>query len=120
MLGQEIERMLKADKSGHYQFVKWWRKENDFLDYDLIDSFMAQLSDSEEIDGIELLTMDDMWREVQRVAGERVKKVHEKSGDKVEWAHEGKTGLHKEVCVYCPETLMSIFDVETRGNPVDS
>ena len=37
MLGREIERMLKADTSGHYQFVKWWRKENDFLDYDLVD-----------------------------------------------------------------------------------
>ena len=120
MLGLEIESMLKADRSGHYQFVKWWRKENDFVDYDLIDNFMARLSDSEEFDGIELLTMDDMWQEVQRVAGARVKKIHEKSGDSVEWEHAGKTGIHRKVCVYCPETLMTIFDVETRGNPVDS
>jgi len=36
----------------------------------------------------------------------------------VEWVHKGKDGLHTEVCVYIPATLMQIFDVETRGNPV--
>ena len=116
----EIVKILKAKRSENHCFVKWWRKENDFLDYDLIDRFMEQLSSSEEIDGIELLTLDEMWHEVQRVAGIRVKLLREESGDKVEWAHEGKTGPHREVCAYCPETLMSIYDVETRGNPVDS
>ena len=120
MRRMEIERMFKERKSPDHHFVKWWRKENDFLDYDLIDRFLDNLSAGEEIGGIDLLTMNDMWHEVQRIGGTRVKLIHEKSGDKVEWAHKGKTGVHKEVCVFCPETLLTIYDVETRGNPVDS
>jgi len=120
MKGTEIERALKATMSEKHCFVKWWRKENDFLDYDLIDRFLDNLSSGEEISGMDLLTMDDMWGEVKRVGGTRVKLVHEKSGDKVEWLHLGKKGLHKDVCVYCPETLLTIYDVETHGNPVDS
>jgi hypothetical protein len=120
MRGMEIERALKANMAENHRFVKWWRKENDFLDYDLIDRFLDNLSSGEEISGMDLLTMDDMWHEVKRVGGTRVKLVHEKAGDKVEWLHLGKEGLHKDVCVYCPETLLTIYDVETRGNPVDS
>jgi xanthine/CO dehydrogenase XdhC/CoxF family maturation factor len=120
MKKNEIEKILKAEISKNPRFIKWCRKENDFLDYDLIDRFMAKLSSNEEFEGVELLTMDEMWQEVQRICGTRVKLVLEKSGDKVEWEHPGKTGVHKEVCVYCPETLLTIFDVETRGNPVDS
>jgi hypothetical protein len=120
MNGQEIKEMIKNQKSVNHCFIKWWRKENDFLDYDRIDRFMERLSGDEEFGGIELMTMDEMWLEVQRVAGTRVKMVNEKSGNKVEWEHVGKTGMHKQVCEYCPETLMTIYDVETRGNPVDA
>ena len=102
------------------RFVKWWRKEEDFLDYDLLDRFMTNSSEEEEIGGIELLTMDDMWHEVERVSGTRVKLVHTGSRDRVEWVHKGKSGIHAEVCDYTPETLMTIYDVETGGNPVDS
>lgn len=120
MRGWEIENVLKERKTLDHQFVKWWRKEEDFLDYDLIDRFLKNLSATEEIGGVDLLTMDDMWNELKRVGGTRVKLLHDKSGDQVEWVHEGKAGVKKEVCVYCPETLLTIYDVETRGNPVDS
>ena len=120
MNGREIEKKLKEERTVNHQFVKWWRKEEDFLDYDLIDRFMNNLSLKENVGGIDLLTMDDMWHELKRVGGSRVKLVHEKSGDKVEWIHAGKQGAYKEVCIFSPETLLTIFDVETRGNPVDS
>lgn len=117
MRGLEIERALKERMSDNHRFVKWWRKENDFLDYDLIDRFLDNLSVSEEIGGLDLLTLDEMWDEVKRVGGTRVNLVHsKKKGDTVEWMHAGK----KDVCVYTPETLITIYDVETRGNPVDS
>ncbi|RII29431.1 MAG: hypothetical protein CXR30_12445 [Geobacter sp.] len=120
MRGREIESALKEQRRDDHRFVKWWRKEEDFLDFDLIDRFVNNLSSNEEIGGIDLLTMDDMWSELKRVGGTRVKLVHEKSGDKVEWVHPGKQGIHTEVCTYCPETLLTIYDIETRGNPVDS
>lgn len=119
MTGREILNMLKERRTDDHCFVKWWRKEEDFLDFDLLDRFENNLSSSEEIGGVDLLTMDEMWDELKRIGGERVNLVRDKAGDTVEWVHEGKQGVHKEVCIYCPETLLTIYDVETRGNPVD-
>ena len=114
MTAREINKQIEEQRTENQHFVKWWRKENDFLDYDLIDRFLENLSSSTELGGIELLTMDDMWSELQRFAGTRVKK----NGDQVEWEHHGKTGTHTQVCMYTPETIMAIFDVESKGNPV--
>ena len=74
---------------------------------------------NKELGGLDLLTMDDMWNELKRITGTRLKLVHDTSGDKVEWVHQGKTGTTNQVCDYTPETLMTIFDVETKGNPPD-
>lgn len=116
MRGREILKTLEQLKSDEHRIVKWWRKENDFADYDLIERFEATAGPSEEIEGFDLLTLEEMWDEVKRVSGNRVKLVHELKGDRVEWEHLGKT----EVCVYTPETVLHIFDAETRGNPICS
>jgi len=115
----DIIKTLDEKRDVNYRFVKCWRKEEDFLDYDLIDRFLENTKGSEEFGGIDLLTMDDMWNEVRRVGGTRVTLLHDNNGDKVEWVHKGKTGLNTNVCAFTPETLMEIFDVETKGNPVD-
>lgn len=120
MRGNEAIAALNKRRTEKDCFVKWWRKEEDFLDYDLIDRFVENTSGGEEIGGIDLLTMDDMWNEVRRVGGSRVTLLHGTNGDRVEWIHKGKTGVQKNVCAFTPETLMQIFDVETKGNAVDS
>jgi len=120
MRGSEVIKTLNERRTDKYCFVKWWRKEEDFLDYDLIDRFLDNAKGTEEFGGIDLLTMDDMWKEVRRVSGSRVTLLHDPNGDRVEWVHKGKTGIRKNVCAFTPETLMEIFDVETKGNPVDS
>lgn len=120
MRGEEFLTTLNKQRTDAHRFVKWWRKENDFLDYDLIDRFVNTARLGEDIGGMELLTMDEMWDQVKRVGGTRVKLVHEIRGDRVEWVHMGKRGTETEVCAFTPETIMHIFDVETRGNPVDS
>ena len=119
MRSHDIIQTINEHQSEKYCFVKCWRKEEDFLDVDLIDRFLENTKATEEFGGIDLLTMDDMWNEVRRVSGSRVTLLHDKNGDKVEWVHKGKTGLRKNVCAFTPETLMEIFDVETKGNPVD-
>jgi hypothetical protein len=118
--GREILKTINERRTAEDRFVRWWRKEEDFLDYDLIDRFVANSTGNEEIGGIDLLTMDEMWKLVKNVGGSRIRLVHTTSGDTVEWVHEGKRGVKTEVCAYTPETLMTIFDVETHGNPVDS
>jgi hypothetical protein len=116
----EILQQIKRQRTDKHHFVKWWRIEDDFLDYDLIERFIANASET-EMAGFELLTMDDMWSEIKRIAGERVTFKHDPSGGvgSVEWVYEGKSGVKKQTCLYTPETLMTIFDVETKGNPVD-
>jgi hypothetical protein len=118
--GREILETINERRTDKHRFVRWWRKEEDFLDYDLVDRFVANSSDNEEIGGIDLLTMDDMWKVVKKVGGSRIKLVHSTGGDTVEWVHEGHRGVKTEVCSFTPETLMTIFDAETHGNPVDS
>jgi len=118
MKGREIYSTVVNLRTDEHRFVKWWRKENDFVDYDLIDRFVDNVESSEEIGGLDLLTMDEMWDAVTRLVGNRVKLVREPKGDRIEWSRKGKDGMHSEVCIYTPETVMHIFDVETRGNPV--
>lgn len=115
----EMLKMIEERRNENHCFVKFWRKENDFVDYDLIERFVENAGSNKELGGIELLTMNDMWNELKRIAGTRVKLIHDTTGDNVEWVHEGKTGTTTQVCGYTPETLMTIFDVETKGNPVD-
>lgn len=120
MRGQDIFKALNERRTENFCFVKSWRKEEDFIDYDLIDRFLENIKTTDEFGGIELLTMDDMWNEVRRVSGLHVTLLHGTDGDRVEWVHRGKTGVHRNLCAYTPETLMEIFDVETKGNPIDS
>ncbi|OGU15950.1 MAG: hypothetical protein A2076_04715 [Geobacteraceae bacterium GWC2_53_11] len=120
MRGREIIAALNERRGEKDCFVKWWRKENDFLDYDLIDRFVANTGGTDEIGGLDLLGMDDMWNEISRIGGTRVTLLHDADGDKVKWVHQGKTGQRINVCSFTPETLMEIYDVETKGNPVDS
>lgn len=119
MRESEILKMIEERRNENHHFVKWWRKEDDFLDYELIERFIENAGSNKELEGFELLTMDDMWNELKRIAGVRVKLMHDTAGDKVEWVYKGKTGTKTQVCTYTPETLMSIFDVETKNNPVD-
>lgn len=120
MRGYEIYTALEKLRSDEHRFVKWWRKENDFVDYDLIDRFRNNAEHAEEIAGFDLLTMDEMWDAVKRVVGNRVKLIKDQKGEVLEWDHLGKEGKHTEVCAYTPEAVMHIFDVETRGNPIGS
>lgn len=119
MRGMEVIQALDKRRNDEHCFVTWWRKENDFLDYDLIDRFVNTMRLSDEIGGFDLLTMDEMWEKVAQLSGTRVTLIHDKDGDRVKWVHKGKTGTHVNECAYTPETVLEIFDVETKGNPVD-
>lgn len=118
MRGREALKTIYENRNEKQLFVKWWRKENDFLDYDLVDRFMRNASDGEEIGGVELLTMDDMLAEVKRVTAGRVTLLHDSHGDRVQWVHRVKNELRTDYCAYNPAALMAIFDVETNDNPV--
>lgn len=118
MRGRDAMKLVETERRPDQVFVKWWHKENDFLDYDLVERFMREAKDGEEIGGIELLTMDDMWREVKRVVGNRITLMHEGVHDRIRWMHKVRNEMHTDYCAYSPTALLAIFDVETHGNPV--
>jgi hypothetical protein len=116
MKGQEIIKQVKEQSRPDHAFIKWWRKENDFLDYDLLARFLRNFKASEEISGFELLGIEPMWQELLRITAGRVTKSEKGGAEVISW--EKKTG-EKQECLFSPESIITIYDVETKGNPVD-
>jgi hypothetical protein len=116
MRGTEIVKAVREQKRSDQQFIRLWRKEEDFLDYDLIERFMDNAGSDQEFGGFDLLTMDEMLPQVEKVCGKRFA-ITQKSGEKlIEW--ERKSGGQR-VCPYTPRTVIDILDSETRGTIVD-
>ena len=116
MTGKEIVEQIKAQRKENHAFIKWWRKEEDWIDYDLIDRFVATAREDEVIDGFELVGIDNLWEQLQRLCPGRVTKDKKDGQDIVVWE---KTDGKKKECVFIPLSLLEILDAETRGNLVD-
>lgn len=119
MRGRELMNRLHGQAVVDHPFIRWWRIENDFLDYDLVERFRSRLAKDEEFGGFDLLTMDEMWTELKRVTGERVCRCHmSRSGEMIEWQHLEADGMHTDMLPYTAETMLTIYDAETRDNPL--
>jgi hypothetical protein len=116
MTGDEIAKQIAGQRTAEKFFIKWWRKEEDWLDFDLIDIFLQNVTPDEEIGGFDLLDMEEMWQYVQRVAATRVARTNKKNEEVIEWRKKSGEEL---VCPFTPDTLIRIFDVESHGNFVD-
>ncbi len=116
MRGTEIVAQVKAQRQPDQHFIRVWRREEDFLDYDLIERFLAQVASGHEFGGYDLLTMEEMLAQVERMCGRRVT-VTQRTGEKlVEWQRGDGS---RQVCPFTPHTLMTILDSETRGTVID-
>jgi len=119
MRGLELMRRLEGEAATDHPFIRWWRPENDFLDYDLLDHFRSSLGKEDEYGGFELLTMNEMWNELRRVAGDRVEHYRTtKRGDVIEWRHLEMNGMMTDIFPYTADAMLTIYDAETRDNPV--
>jgi len=113
MKGAEIVRELQAYSGNRHLFIKWWRKENDFADYELVGSFLRQKIDELEFDGYQLLDMNQMWSLLKRHAAERVDIAQRGGKQLLVWQHADGS---KESLPFNAETLLEVFDAETRGD----
>jgi len=116
MIGNEILKQIKERRAADHRFIKWWRKEEDWLDFDLLDAFIANIDPTEELGGFDLLTMDEMWENLEKVTSSRVEREKKRGEDVIVWRN--KAG-EERVCPYNAESMMTIFDVETHGDVVD-
>jgi hypothetical protein len=121
MKASEIIIEIRKNKVDEKNFIKWWRKENDFVDYELVETFISTTNPNQEFAGYEILDLQGMWETLQSATPQRV--TREKRGHKevIVWRHLADDGTEKtEVCSFSPLNVMSIFDAETRGDVVDS
>jgi hypothetical protein len=116
MIGDEILKQIKDRRTDAHQFIKWWRKEEDFLDFDRIDSFIENIEPGEEIGGFDLFTMEEMWENLEKVTSSRVERTKKRGEDVIVW--QKKSG-EEQVCPFNAESVMTIFDVETHGDLID-
>ncbi len=117
MKGRDILKELKKTRDPSLGFIKWWRKENDFVDYELIENFLRDAREDQDFAGYELLTKEEMWRILKEVRPEGVELDKRRGEEVILWDRAG--GKDAQVCPYTAASIMTIFDVETRGNVID-
>ena len=116
MTGTDILRELEEMKSNKFKFIKWWRRENDFCDFELLDDFKKTVKGDQEFAGYDLLTTEEMWEELKSQAGDHVSLDKAHGRDVIRWERPEKP---PQVCPFTADSIMTIFDAETKGNVID-
>ena len=118
MTGKDILKEITQQQVVDQHFIiKWWRKENDFIDYELIDNFLGHLEPEHEFGGFELLDIEMMWQRLADASPTGVCRDHRASGEFILWRRDAGGGeMVVESYPYTPESLVSVFDMETRGD----
>jgi hypothetical protein len=123
MQGHQLAKKIRSDREAKPNniFIKWWRKEEDYIDFDLVARFLDNLKDSTEIAGFELIDQDEMWRTIERRCSGRVSKVQRDGRWVLLWNPPEGAEVEERLpeYPYTPETLLKILDVETNYNYVD-
>lgn len=120
MTGKELLQQVEQQKKESHCFIKWWRKENDFVDIELMDMFCDSVKEDEQFGGFELLDMEQLWRIVEKQCQGRVRREVQNWNEIIVWERMDKTGAKRSIqCFFAPEFLAQVFDVETRGNYIE-
>lgn len=121
MTGNELMNQLEQLRKERHYFIKWWRKENDFVDIELLDSFCESVKAGDQFEGFALLDMEQLWEIVSKLCGPRVKRTQQDGHEVLIWERLDNKGAKRNIsCSFAPEFLLQIFDVETRGNYIES
>lgn len=120
MNGIDLLREVDRQRGNGHQFIKLWRKENDFVDIELIDLFRDSVSAGDVFGGFELLDMEQMWHIVSKLCPGRVSRRVFDDHESIIWDRKDRNGVTRSMrCSFAPEFLIQIFDVETRGNYIE-
>lgn len=122
MQGLGLKKQISDERGAHPEkvFIKWWRKEEDYIDFDLVARFLENFDLRTEIAGYELIDQEEMWRTIERRAEGRVRRVEKDGKWVVIWNPPADAEVEKlSEYPYNPETLLTILDAETNYNYVD-
>jgi len=119
MTGQDLISRVRQESKTDAKFIRWWRKENDFADYQLLSDFEQGVLPGVEYGGFELLTLEQMWQALQSFCPDKVSRKIVDEHEMIVWNHTTSDGEeNRYVCPLTAKTIMDIFNVETRGNPI--
>jgi len=119
MKASEIRQELGREKVDGSCIIKWWRKENDFVDYELVETFVATAEPNQEFAGYEILDRAAMWEALRQVTPDHVSREKRGGAEVIVWRHQLEDGAEKtEVCPFSTQNLLAIFDAETGGDVV--
>jgi hypothetical protein len=119
MDGRAILAQVERQRLPGHRFIKWWQREHDFINFELLSAFEERIRHDGEInllEGFELLDTEQMWNELRQRFPDRVAREKRTKGEYLVWRRPGKDTRE---CHFSPENLMTVFDVETRGVVVD-
>ncbi len=117
MRGSEILKELEQLPDSGKAFIRWWRRENDFADYELVDDFRKRTEGTQEFGGYELLDVEEMWQRLEKLSPERITRQKRTKGEFILWKHSSRDGdLVEDTFSFSPEAVMAIFDEETGGD----
>lgn len=124
MQGHELVKKIENERRDYPDriFIKWWRKEQDYIDFDFVARFLENIDSGDaEIGGYELIDQDEMWRTVEKRSNGRASKVQRDGKWVVLWNPPKGVEVEERLPVYpyTPESLLKILDVETNYNYVD-
>ena len=116
MNSNEIRNAINDRRTESSRFIRWWRKENDFVDFELLNRFLDRLGSGEEFSGFELLDTEQMWQALNSACPGRASRENRGKGAVIVW-HPGATSQGEDIELpYNAESIMTIFDTETRGD----
>lgn len=108
---------VNRQRSPDHRFIKWWRREHDFLNFELLSEFEAHGEEGINLlEGFELLDTEEMWEELHRRFPDRVSREKRTKGEFLVWHRPDR---ETRECPFTPENLITIFNSETRGVVID-
>ena len=120
MNGKEIRSQVNQQRKAEHCVIKWWRKENDFVDYELVDRFLETCKPDEEFAGFELLNLEQMWEVLAATTVDRMEREPRRGKEVVVWRRQVGQGYRDfREFPFAPGPLMQVFDEITKGNVID-
>ncbi|GFO54074.1 hypothetical protein GMSM_10810 [Geomonas sp. Red276] len=124
MQGYELAKSIRTERSKHPDrvFIKWWRNEEDWIDFDLVARFLDTVDYGTDISGFNLIDQEEMWQVIEERTKGRATRVDRGDGSYVILYSPPENAEMEERLPeypYTPETLVKILDAETNFNYVD-
>lgn len=113
MTGSEVLEQMRAQRNANHCCIKWWRKEKDFVDFELIDSFVKQVKPDDIIDGFKLLDLEQMWEALLDLDPDKLVRVKKGDQELIEWVWHDKAGMEQtSIYPFTPQGIITILNDE--------